>query len=504
VSTVRRNTIANYAGQAWSALVSLAFVPVYIAYVGIEAYGIIGFFVALQSLFTLLDLGLSAALNRELARRSQSSPAGETRDLVRTLEWIYWPIGMAIVLAVWLAARPLAEHWLRTVSIPVDRAAEALMLLGVAAALQWPVSFYTGGLSGLQRQVLLNVLSAVFATLRALGAVGVLALVSPTLEAFLYWQIALSAAQSVCFAWVMWRVLPRASAPARFSAALLRSIGGFAAGITGVTLLSFLLTQTDRILLSKILALDQFGVYALASSAALALGRLVYPIVNAVYPRYSQLVAAGNGVALVDFYHRTNQAIAAIVLPVAAIAVLFAKDILWLWTRNPAIAAGAAPVLALLVAGTAVNGLMNLPYALQLAYGWIRLSFWTNVVAVCFVVPAIWIAGTRFGGVGAAAAWLALNLGYLAVGIPLMHRRLMTGEMWRWYLADVLPPLAAAALVAALWRLVLPDLLGFTGLALLLGATATTLAAGVAAAPFPRSVARAWWSARRGAPIAHG
>jgi len=494
VSTVRKNTIANYAGQAWIALMNVVFVPIYIRYIGIEAYGIIGFFVALQSLFTILDLGLSATLNRELARRSDVAAIDDdTRDLVRTLEWICWPTGVLIVLLVWAASGTLAEHWLRPVSLSVEQAAEALLLLGLATALQWPVSFYTGGLAGLQRQVLLNVLGAVFSTIRSVGAVCVLWVVAPTIEAFLWWQVGVSAAQGMIFAFVTWLALSGGSRAPSFRLRQLRQIGGFAAGITGVTILTFLLTQTDRIVLSKILPLDDFGVYAFAASLAVALLRLVQPIVTAVYPRYSQLAAAGDTGALVGLYHRTNQILSATVLPVAAVVAAFAQDLLWLWTGDKALAAASAPIFTLLVIGSAFNGLMNLPYALQLAHGWTRFALWVNVVSVCLVVPGIWIMGREFGGVGAASVWLALNLGYFIIGIPLMHRRLLAGEMARWYYADIFPSLAASMVLVVAWRIAVPAMLdGLTGWVVLFVVLMTTIATSLTASSFPRSILSAW------------
>lgn len=42
VTMLKRNVIANYLGQGWRVLMSLAFVPLYIKYLGIEAYGLIG------------------------------------------------------------------------------------------------------------------------------------------------------------------------------------------------------------------------------------------------------------------------------------------------------------------------------------------------------------------------------------------------------------------------------------------------------------------------------
>lgn len=495
MSTVRRNTLANYAGQTWATVMSLMFMPIYIRYIGIEAYGIVGFFVALQSLFSILDMGFTATLNRELARRSgATSNSNDTRDLIRTLEWICWPIGFLIAIVVWVISRPLAEHWLKPVSLSLDQAAFALLLLGLSMALQWPVSFYTGGLSGLQRQVLLNVLTAAFGTLRAVGAVCVLWLISPTLEAFLWWQVAMSALQGVTYAAVTWMSLPGGSRAPSFKLAQLRQIGGFAVGITGVTIMSFLLTQTDRIVLSKILPLDEFGVYAFAASLSVALFRLVHPIVTAVYPRYSQLVAEESVDALIDFYHRTNQLMAAILLPVAAVVAVFATDLLRVWTRDPALAAASGPILSLLVIGSAMNGLMNLPYALQLSYGWTRLGFWINVVSVCLVVPGIWVMGRKFGGVGAASVWLALNLGYFLIGIPLMHRRLHPGEMWRWYRMDILPPLATCTMMVIAWRIALPNVpQGLPGWSLLFVIMATTGSASLAVSSYPRSILRAWW-----------
>jgi O-antigen/teichoic acid export membrane protein len=393
----------------------------------------------------------------------------------------------------------VAEYWLRPVTLSVQQTATALFLLGLSSALQWPVSFYTGGLAGLQRQVLLNALLAVFSTVRAVGAVFVLMLIAPTIEAFLWWQVCVSAVQSIVYAGFTWEALPKSGRSARFSPSGLRQLFGFAIGVTGITVVSFLLTQTDRLILAKIMPLDDFGVYAFAASVAFALGRLVQPIFTAVYPRYNQLVAAGDESALVGFYHRTNQVMSTAVLPIAAVVATFAQDLVWLWTGDLALSAASAPIVALLVVGTALNGLMHLPFAMQLAHGWTSLSFRINAISVLLVVPAIWILGREYGGIGAASVWLALNVGYLVVNIPLMHHRLLSREMSRWYWADVAPPLAACTFTVLTWRISVPKVPdGLWGWMLLLVVMVTTIAASLAVTSFPRSVLLAWWMRPRG------
>jgi hypothetical protein len=99
--------------------------------------------------------------------------------------------------------------------------------------------------------------------------------------------------------------------------------------------------------------------------------------------------------------------------------------------------------------GNFLNALMWMPYHLQLAHGWTRLAIKINVVAVLVLAPAIFIIVPLHGAVGAAWVWVALNAGYVIVGIQLMHRQLLRSEKRRWYLSDVLLPSTGA--FAAVW-----------------------------------------------------
>lgn len=435
----------------------VAFVPFYIHILGIEAYGLIGFFLTLQAFFFILDMGLSATLSRELARDTHAgADADDKRDLVRTLEWLYWPVAVLIALGVFAISGPIATNWLKPIALSVDRTAHAIALMGLAAALQWPYGFYSGGFSGLERQVVSNSLGAFFATLRNLGAVGVIVYFSPTIEAFLWWQVVVSGLQTLTFGLVLWRLLPPGRRTPAFSRARLRELFAFTLGMTGIGALSFLLRQSDKIILSTLLPLNEFGYYTLAASVAIALSSVIQPFFNALYPRYSGLVATGNQDKLTLLYHQSNQLLIVLVVSVGSVLAFFATDVLRLWTHDPALAAKSGRILTILAIGTALNGLMNLPYALQLAHGWTRLALYQNIAAVVIVVPATWWLAERFGGIGAASVWVALNLSYISIGIPLMHRKLIPNEMWRWYRQDLLPPILAAMIVTAIARFVMP------------------------------------------------
>ena len=78
-----RNLLAGLASSVWSALVGLAVVPFYLKYLGIEAYGLIGFFATTQAVLSLLDMGMAPTINREVARRSASGDLKEAGKLLQ-------------------------------------------------------------------------------------------------------------------------------------------------------------------------------------------------------------------------------------------------------------------------------------------------------------------------------------------------------------------------------------------------------------------------------------
>ena len=70
------------------------FIPIYISYLGIESYGLIGLFIILQGLLSLLDMGLSPTLNREMARFRAGVHTPESIGTNSTL----WPFSSSLTL----------------------------------------------------------------------------------------------------------------------------------------------------------------------------------------------------------------------------------------------------------------------------------------------------------------------------------------------------------------------------------------------------------------------
>ena len=499
ISTVKKNVTANFMSNGWTALIAVVLTPLYIRLLGIEAWGIVGLFISLQTLCLLLDLGLSATLNRELARLSLSDDkAQEMRNLLRTMEVIYWAIALFLGVSVFLLAPVIANKWVQANNLSPETIQNAIRLMGVSLCLQWPSGLYSGGLSGLQRQVLLSTVNIGVATLRGLATIIVLAKISPTLWAFFLCQIGASTLQTCLAGLLLWRTLPSTGSGSSFQKHSLQSLWRFSAGMSGIMIMSVILTQMDKIILSGILSLEKFGYYALASTVAVGIYLPVTPIYSALYPRFTQLVNLGDEPALKQLYHHGCQLMSVAILPISVVIALFAREILLLWTGDVTTADNTHMVLRILIVGTALNGSVYLPYALQFAHGWTRLALTINLVSILVLIPLLIVMASTYGGVGAASIWVIFNCGLTLATIQFMHGRLLKGEQWKWYLEDVGLPLAASLAAGAICLWLVPtDRPRLQLLLLLAGVTLFTGISTVLATPVAREAVVNYVRSRR-------
>jgi len=437
----RRNVIANFFGRAWPNLLALLFVPVYIRYLGIEAYGLIGFFTALQATISFLDLGLSTTAKREMSiRQDEPHLVDETRNIVRTLEVVYGFVALLIALFFLLSAGWVADHWISAENLQEKTVETAVLVFGITLALRWPVALYGGVILGLERQVLFNVLNAIISTFRSIGAVLVIVFWSPSILVFLFWQLGAALIEFVMMAYTTWAVLPQSQTTrqAKFDVKILRRFWQFSAALSLNSIMAAVLKQADRILLSGLMPLQSVGYYSTAYSAHTGLGMLHISISEAAFPQFSNLIAKNKIEELADNYHKACQYMSFIVTPIVSMVFYFSYDILLFWTRSSIVAKNAAWPLSLLALAYGLNAMMRLPWRLQLAYGITRLMLISNLVSLMIIFPTMYFLIGKYGVNGAGIGWAILNAGYYLIVPHWVHKIILPTHKWRWFFYDTL------------------------------------------------------------------
>jgi O-antigen/teichoic acid export membrane protein len=450
--SLKKNIIANYAGAVWAALMGFVFVPFYLKYIGAEGYGLVGFFVMLSATLAILDGGLGAVATRESARYLTADHA-QRRDIVlllRTMEILFWGLALLVGALVVLASPLIVDYWLNVLPVAKSSTSHALRWMSLAVVMQFPLSFYSGCLNGLQKQVGLNLLNIIGATLRSGGAVLVLWLISPTVEAFFAWNALSGVGMVMAYRMLMTSCLRETKVDIWFATHTLNRVKHFMAGVGAINVFALILTQLDKVILSKVLPLESFGYYSLAWTLGTLIYRLIGPIFNAYYPKITQEVERGDNLMIMATYRQSCGLMAIAVVPISLWITIFSKEILFLWTQDPEIAKAASGALSVIAIGTLCNAFMNMPYALQLAYGYIRLGLWQNILTVIIIAPLTWYLATHYGLSAAAVPWLLVNASSVLINPFLMHKYLSLPGLWQWYGKSVFGPTLISAGVMSL------------------------------------------------------
>lgn len=448
----------------------LLLTPLYINFLGIESYGLIGFYTSWVAILGILDMGISATATREIAWLSaRPEERGGIPALVRSLEVVYWAIvlilGMGLLVGAWI----YGAAWFQVRDLPPSVVQDALMLMAVSLVFQVPSGLYTGGLMGLQRQVQSSGLLALFGTLRGVGAVVVLWKIYPDIRAFFLWQIAVSLLQTSIIRWALWKKL-YTGYPARFSGKALHSVKGFAGGMALITALSLVVSQADKMILSRAVSLERFGYYMLAWSVASGLMLVATPLMQVFGPHFTKLASSDDHAALDGQIRLASQLMSVLVLPPAALVVFLSEPILVAWLSNPAVAAGAAPILAVLVVGTMLIACSYPALSILYSRNQLRPVITVNLVTLVVLLPLMVWAVLRFGEMGAAFCWGLFGL-ILYVSYRIYGLRGLTNEgVFLSTMRDFAIPCVVAFAVAGMvghWLATIEDKIAFVVLLIL-------------------------------------
>jgi len=496
--SLARSVVATAASRAYLALLSLLVLPLYLQTLGAEAYGLVALFFALQVWFQLLDLGLTTTMARESARYRAGvvAPQG-LRQLLLALERLFLAVVVVAGAVLYLASGSVVRHWLQLQTLaPVD-AQRALEWMALVVGLRLLAELHRSVVAGFEQLSWLAGFNAAIGSLRLLGVLPFLNVAGATPSAFFAFQVAVGLLELAVLAARSRRLVPAAARPLRlWDLSPLRGVLGFSLAMSAAALVWVLASQFDKLVLSGLLTLADYGAYGLATAAAMAVLMATGALADVAIPRLTALQAAGQAGPLRDLYRHLTQWTAVVGGAAAAWMAFHAQPLLAVWTGDTALAQRMAPVLVLYALGNAALALAALPYYLQLAQGRLGLHLaGTGCMAVLLVPGVVW-AATAHGAVGAAAVWFGINTLYLLLWTAVAHARFAPGLHGRWVGRDLLPPLAAAAVAGALGsRLPVPD--GRLASAMLLVATACgILLAAALAAPRVRADLRQTLRAR--------
>lgn len=438
--TLRKNIFFTYLSQIYVTAVGVVMVPLYIKFMGAEAYGLVGFFAMLQVWFNLLDMGMTPTMARESARfHGGAINVLEYRRLARALEGLFFIIALTGGVLLFTLAEPIAENWLNAQQLAPGETLAALRLMALIVVMRWMSGFYRGVITGAERLVWLSGMNCSVATGRFVLVLPLLIYVSASPLLFFGFQLLMAVFELSGLAYQAYRLLPAKPSGQRipWEWAPIKPVLKFSMSIAFTSSVWVLVTQTDKLVLSKILPLADYGYFTVAVLLASGIMIVSGPISGALMPRMARLHAEDQHEELIALYRKATQMVTVVAVPTALVLAFFAPQVLWAWTGDAALVNKAAPALTLYAVGYGFLALGAFPYYLQYAKGDLNLHLIGNALFVVVLIPSVIWGSTHHGMTGAGWAWLISNVVYFLVWTPLVHQRFALRLHTRWLLVDI-------------------------------------------------------------------
>lgn len=428
------NTIWNLVGMVGPMLVALWAIPILVAKMGTERFGLMSIVWMMVGYFSLFDLGIGRALTKSVAERLGTALAFEIPAYVSSGMRLMWGLGILggcviAALSPWLAGE--------AIKMAPSLRGEALWSLWILAAALPFVIASAGNIGVLQAaekfaQItyirlplgIANYLGPVVIMYFSRSLVGVTAFVA--LTRVVTWM---------AFKIMSDREVSRISQNSQALTNPLRELLSFGGWVTVSNIVGPVMVYFDRFLIGVVAGAAAVAYYTTPFEVVSKLSVLPAAMMAVLFPAFAAHLGQASGHASRLFRNASGLLVVTMSLP-TCLVVLFAPEALNLWL-GAEFAQKSAGVARWLAIGVCINSLAGLPFIALQGSGRPDVTAKLHLVELAFFIPLLWWAVTAFGIAGAAACWTGrVTIDFIALSglcarlTPVVAKAAMQNLLW--------------------------------------------------------------------------
>lgn len=445
---IYKNIIANFFGIIFTTVLTFLVVPYYLEWLGSESYGLVGFATLIQNWLMILSAGFNPVAGRVAARAQNGHESwSDAYTLFRSIDTFIFAIGFVIVIFLFLLPVNSYDTWFNASSVNKEVLSISIILLVIISILRLASAVNRGIIANLEMQIWLNMHLSFFSFLRFAASLPIVYIYRDVVFLF-YWWTFVSILEYGTLQLKIKSVVPISSKFFSFSILSLKKYGKFALTLSFTSLVWIAITQLDKVIFTKLMSLENFGIFStsvLLSSGVLLLSQ---PLTQALQPRLIKAYANGGLASLESGLRSSTKLTIIALLPVCVVLSLRSEEVMYLWTANNDIAHKAAVYLPGYVIGNYFASLLGLLYLLQVAVGNVNLHFKGNIFFAFLLIPTMVYLAFNFDPVFVSYFWAIANFIMLVVWGEYVVRKFVGSLKLIWILREIILPTVIVVLIS--------------------------------------------------------
>jgi len=439
---LKKNVIANYFGRFYAIIIGVVVLPIYLKYLGAEAYGLVGFFTMFISWMMLLDMGFSQVLSRETAiLKDKENGLFDLKMSLRSVEGMMLLLSIIVIIIVSISSGWVSTNWFQVKVLSTETIKYCIELMGFMFILKWYVSLYDSIILGFEEQVWLNIYKIIMSTIRFVGGLTLVIFITTDILYYFVYQAVIAVIEFMILNRKVYHTLPRNDFFMFPSLQAIKKIAPFALGLAYTSSVWIIYTQLDKMLLSHYIPLGEYGYFTLVVLISSAIMQFASPLSQAILPRMTALLSNNKEDEMLILYKKGTRFIAVIIFSVVGMVVFYSYELLYAWTGDAAASLWASPILVWYALGNAILAIAAFQYYLQFAHGNLKYHIKFNTFFPLVALPIVFYAVRNYGALGAGLAWFGIQGITFLIWPPFVHSKFAKGIHFDWLFKDILPPL---------------------------------------------------------------
>ena len=371
ITAVRRpslkiNALSNWASLGVNIIIGFLLTPFIISNLGKTGYGIWTLVGSFIGYYGLLNLGVSSAVSRYIARYTAQKDEKSLNEVASTALLMFCITGVLAILLSLALAGVIADFF----NVEPQQRQEFIRLIwiiGITTGISFPGNIFSAIVMAREHYVANNIITIIRALLRAaltvffinigwgLLGVGIAPLIATIFAVF---------SSFFLFKYYASDVRLRSTFANKQTFKILLIYGGTT---TVVIIADLLRSSIDSIVIGKFVGLEAVGIYGIAIVLLRYINRLIRSAMSVLSPRFAHLDGAGKNNELRKLFLQSISISSLLSFGAGAMAILLGGNFILWWVGDDF--RGALPVIIILAIGSsfalAQNPAIGLMYALN-------------------------------------------------------------------------------------------------------------------------------------------
>jgi len=398
---VVKGSLWTLAGQVAPMAVSFFTTPFVIRLLGSEGYGILILITLIPTYFSFADFGMGLASTKFASEAYAEGKFEKEARIVRTAAMI----GLASSAPVATLIIIFAGYIIGLFNVSPNYVAEATLALHLSA-LTFVINLLCSIFNSHQlARLRMDLNTAINAVPRILGLIA-----TPVIIYFGYGIVGAVTVLLVASLFNLFGhiIISGRLSPNLFGITIDRCVAkrmvGFGGSLVLVALAGIILVHAEKGILASAVSASALAHYSVAYTLASMITLFSSAMIQSLIPAFSQLQTEERRSQLNSIYSRGIRFSIIWMVPALVVLTLSAKPFFTLWA-GPEYGQASTIPFYVLISGLAFNIVAYLPYSAILSAGRSDLLakiYWLEVIPY---IAIVWFSASRYGAVGAAAAW---------------------------------------------------------------------------------------------------